>query len=163
MGKNSSSFAKYALKPTGTVRAFVAKALESKRKILVVEDNPDTLQLMVLVLSREGYQVAEAVTGYAALDQARTQRPDLIFMDLGLPGINGDEATVLIKSDPAINQIPIIVDTAFNADAPIVQRAEEAGAAEVLHKPVPLTLIKEVARRYLSPSFSIPEKISIPC
>ena len=84
-------------------------------------------------------------------------------MDLGLPGINGDEVTALIKSDPAISQIPIIVDTAFNADAPIVQRAEEAGAAEVLHKPVPLTLIKEVARRYLSPSFSIPEKISVPC
>jgi CheY-like chemotaxis protein len=60
-----------------------------KKKILVVEDNPDTLQLMVLVLSREGYQVAEAVTAYAALDQARAQRPDLIFMDLGLSGING--------------------------------------------------------------------------
>jgi CheY-like chemotaxis protein len=60
-----------------------------KKKILVVEDNPDTLQLIVLVLSREGYQVAEAVTGYAALDQARAQRPDLIFMDLGLSGING--------------------------------------------------------------------------
>jgi CheY-like chemotaxis protein len=48
-------------------------------------------------------------------------------MDLGLPGINGDEVTALIKSDPAINQIPIIVDTAFNADSPIVQRAEEVG------------------------------------
>lgn len=163
MGKEYLLFRQVRSKPSGHDRAFVAKAVDPKKKILVVEDNPDTLQLMVLVLSREGYQVAEAVTGYAALDQARTQRPDLIFMDLGLPGINGDEVTALIKSDPAINQIPIIVDTAFNADAPIVQRAEEAGAAEVLHKPVPLTLIKEVARRYLSPSFSIPEKISVPC
>ena len=61
-----------------------------KKRILVVEDNPDSRHLLALVLGRSGYDIAEAANGLDALAQVRAIHPDLIFMDLGLPGMTGD-------------------------------------------------------------------------
>ena len=69
----------------------------AKKKILVVEDHNDTRALMALVLGQLGYDIAEAATGLDAIDQARALHPDLIFMDLGLPGITGDEAIARLR------------------------------------------------------------------
>jgi CheY-like chemotaxis protein len=68
-----------------------------RKRILIVEDNSDSRELLVLMLRRSGYDVAEATTGLDAIDQTRMTRPDLIIMDLGLPGITGDEATARLK------------------------------------------------------------------
>ncbi len=95
----------------------------AKKKILVVEDHNDTRALMALVLGQLGYDIAEAATGLDAIDQARAVHPDLIFMDLGLPGITGDEAIARLKADPSTREIPVIVNTAFHKSSVFVERA----------------------------------------
>jgi len=121
-----------------------------KKRILIVEDNADSREMLVLLLRRLGYEVAEAATGLAAIEQTRATRPDLIIMDLGLPGITGDEATARLKADPSTRDIPVIVNTAFNKEAALVERAIAVGAAEILYKPTNLKVLLEVVHRYLS-------------
>jgi two-component system, cell cycle response regulator DivK len=77
--------------------------------ILVVEDNEPSRDALSRRLARRGYQVVLAVDGHEAVSIGRSAMPDLILMDLGLPGIDGWEATRQLKSDPATAQIPIIV------------------------------------------------------
>lgn len=124
--------------------------MAGKKRILVVEDNPDSRSLLALVLGRSGYEIAEAATGLDAIDQAHATHPDLIIMDLGLPGITGDEATARLKADEATRHIPVIVNTAFHRGSIQVERALAAGAAQVLHKPTPLKVFQQVAAQYLS-------------
>jgi CheY-like chemotaxis protein len=121
-----------------------------KKRILIVEDNADSRELLVLWLRRSGYEIAEAETGLAAIEQTRATRPDLIIMDLGLPGITGDAATARLKADPSTRDIPVIVNTAFPKGAPPVERALAAGAAEILYKPTNLKTLLEMVHRYLS-------------
>ena len=121
-----------------------------KKRILIVEDNADSRELLVIVLKRSGYEVVEATTGLAALDQTHATRPDLIIMDLGLPGITGDEATARLKTDPSTRDIPVIINSAFNKEAAIVERAIAVGAAEILYKPTNFKTLLEVLHRYLS-------------
>jgi two-component system, cell cycle response regulator DivK len=123
--------------------------MAQKQKILIVEDNSDCRELLALVLRRSGYEIAEAATGLAAIEQAAATHPDLILMDLGLPGITGDEATARLKADPATKDIPVIVNTAFHKGT-LVDRAIAVGAAEILHKPISFEALREVVRRYLS-------------
>ena len=119
------------------------------KKILIVEDNSDCRELLALVLRRSGYEIAEAATGLEAIEQAAATHPDLILMDLGLPGITGDEATARLKADPATKDIPVIVNTAFHKGT-LIDRAIAVGAAEILHKPISFEALREVVRRYLS-------------
>ncbi len=137
------------MKITGTVYAQLG-LMECKKKVLIVEDNDDGRELLVLVIKSAGYDVVEATTGLEAVDRAHAFRPDLILMDIGLPGINGDEATKRIKKDPFTRNIPVIVNTSFDRDSPAVQRAIAAGAAEVLHKPVNFAALRDLVHQYLS-------------
>jgi two-component system, cell cycle response regulator DivK len=121
-----------------------------KNRVLIVEDNADVRELMVLYLRRAGYEIAEAATGLAALEQAHVTHPDLIIMDLGLPGMTGDEATVRLKADPTTKDIPVIVNTAFHPGSSNVNRAIAAGAAEILHKPTDFQTLLESVQRYSS-------------
>ena len=77
--------------------------------ILVVEDNEPSRDVLSRRLVRQGYQVLLAVDGLQALSVARSAQPDIILMDLGLPGIDGFEATRRLKGDAATGHIPIIV------------------------------------------------------
>lgn len=121
-----------------------------KKKILIVEDNADCRELLRLIITRQlGCEVVEAATGFAAVDQASATHPDLILMDLGLPGISGAEATERIKANPAIKDIPIVINTAFSATE-LTRRALAAGAAEILHKPIELIVLRNTLRKYLS-------------
>jgi CheY-like chemotaxis protein len=131
----------------GTISAYQS-SMACKNRVLVVEDNSDVRELMVLFLRRAGYEVAEAATGLAALEQAHVTHPDLIIMDLGLPGMTGDEATERLKADPATKDIPVVVNTAFHRGSSIVNRAIAAGAAEILHKPTGFQTLLETVRRY---------------
>jgi len=133
----------------GTISAYQS-SMACKNRILIVEDNSDARELMVLYLRRAGYEIAEAATGSAALEQAHVTHPDLIIMDLGLPGMNGDEATKHLKTDPSTKDIPVIVNTAFHAGSSNVNRAIAAGAAEILHKPTDFQTLLETVRRYSS-------------
>jgi len=119
-----------------------------KRKILIVEDNDDCRYLLALFIKRLGYDVAEAATGLAALDQARSTEPDLILMDLGLPGIPGDEATARLKANPPTSHIPVLILTAFH-DGEQTNRALAAGALKILHKPIDGTKLQAVLQQYV--------------
>jgi CheY-like chemotaxis protein len=77
--------------------------------ILVVEDNEASRDALSRRLERRGYRIVLAVDGHEAVSKGRSASPDLILMDLGLPGIDGWEATRQLKGDPATAQIPIIV------------------------------------------------------
>ena len=124
--------------------------MAEKKKILIVEDNADCRELLRLIITRQlDCEVVEAATGFAAVDQASATHPDLILMDLGLPGISGAEATERIKANPAIKDIPIVINTAFSATE-LTRRALAAGAAEILHKPIELMVLRDTLRKYLS-------------
>src|SRR5580765_2605777 len=97
--------------------------MEHKQKILIVEDNTEVRDLFKLALKRGGFDVIEGATGLDAIELTRANLPDLILMDLMMPKMLGDEATVQLKTDPATKHIPIIVLTASAESAAAVQRA----------------------------------------
>ena len=104
-------------------------------RILVVDDDPMNVKLMVAILDREGYESLTAHDGAEALDQVRRHQPDLILLDVMMPGIDGYQVTRELKQDPATEAIPIIMITALNGAEDKVCGLE-CGADEFLSKPV---------------------------
>lgn len=126
----------------------------SKEHILTVEDEQDILELLRYNLSEEGFRVTGATCGEDALRVARSQSPDLLLLDLMLPGIGGLEVCKRLKSDPATAPIPIIMLTAKGEEIDIVTGLE-LGADDYITKPfsprVLVTRIKAVLRRKMAP------------
>ena len=104
------------------------------KRILVIEDHEDNRQIMNITLSAAGFEVIEAVTGDAGVAMAESERPDLILTDIQLPGLDGYEATRLIKAKPALRHIPIIVVTSYALSGDEA-KAKEAGCSAYLAKP----------------------------
>jgi two-component system cell cycle response regulator DivK len=102
--------------------------------ILVVEDQEDNRRIMRDLLTSAGYEVIEAVTGEEGVEAAETHRPDLILMDIQLPGLDGYEATRQIKANPDLEHIPIIVVTSYALSGDDV-KAFEAGCNAYVSKP----------------------------
>jgi two-component system alkaline phosphatase synthesis response regulator PhoP len=121
-----------------------------KQKILVVDDEEDILELLKFNLSREGYQVLCAVSGEQALGLVRSENPDLIVLDLMLPGIDGLEVTRRLKNDPNTKNLPIVMLTAKGEEADIVTGLE-LGADDYITKPfsprILVARIRAVLRR----------------
>ncbi len=82
-------------------------------KVLVVEDNAANMTLVVFLLESVGHTVLSAMNAEVGLTMARAEKPDLILMDIQLPGMDGLEATGLLKADPTTAQIPVIALTAL--------------------------------------------------
>jgi len=122
----------------------------SKAKILVIEDEADILELVAYNLEKSGYTVFRAKTGENGITIARTQLPDLIILDLMLPGIDGIEVCHKLKNEPITSSIPIIMLTAKIEDNDIVTGLE-AGADDYIPKPfspkILLARIKTMLRR----------------
>ena len=104
-------------------------------KKLIVEDNEMNRDMLSRRLERKGFQIVMAEDGQKGVDMAKSENPDLILMDLGLPVIDGWEATNQIKNDDKTKNIPIIVLTA-HAMSGDREKALEAGADEYDTKPV---------------------------
>lgn len=104
-------------------------------RILIVEDDADNQELVTRFLRRSGHEVFLAPDGFAGVAAAREHLPDLILMDLGLPGMDGWEASRSIRNDPATAQIPIIALTA-HAFTQEVNRAVAAGIDSYELKPI---------------------------
>lgn len=90
-----------------------------KKKILVVEDNPDVATLLTIRLGQEGFQTTVAPDGETALQKIREEMPDLMILDLMLPGLQGEEVcrTIREDEDEKIAALPILVLTSKSADA----------------------------------------------
>jgi two-component system cell cycle response regulator DivK len=104
------------------------------RRILVVEDHEENRRIMRDLLGSAGYEMIEAVSGEEGVALAESQRPDLILMDIQLPGLDGYEATRRIKANPALGGIPVIAVTSYALSGDDV-KAREAGCDDYVTKP----------------------------
>jgi two-component system, cell cycle response regulator DivK len=119
---------------------------------LIADENEACRESLGVSIKGLGYEVFEAATGQEAIDKASSIHPDLIMMDLRLPGMNGDEATVRLKRNTSTRNIPVVISTAWTTACNVgdrVDRALDAGAEEILYKPFHLTMLRDVLRTYL--------------
>jgi two-component system cell cycle response regulator DivK len=118
------------------------------KRILVVEDQEDNRQIIRDMLTFTDCEIIEAESGERALAAIARQRPDLILMDIQLPGMDGYEATRRIKADPALRSIPIIAVTSYALSGE-EQKARAAGVDDYVPKPYsPRQLLAKI-RQYL--------------
>jgi two-component system cell cycle response regulator DivK len=118
------------------------------KTILLVEDNPHNRKIFSGMLTHNGFRVREAETGDAALAAVAEEQPDLILMDLSIPGVDGWECTKRLKADPKTERIPIIALTA-HAMRGDEERARAAGCDGYLSKPISPKKVVEEVRAYL--------------
>src|SRR5262249_38782957 len=119
----------------------------SGEKILLVEDNEVNRRLAEFLLRSQGYQVCEAANAQEAFDILKTERPDLIVMDIQLPGMDGLEATRKLKAQPATADIPVIAVTSYAMKGDR-ERALAAGCVGYVTKPIDKNIfMQEIAAR----------------
>lgn len=118
------------------------------KKILVIEDTPDNLEILQLILGKEGFEVIAATDGLTGVEIAKQHRPDLILMDIRLPGIDGYEATRRLKSDPITAAIPVIAVTSY-AMSGDRKKCLEAGCDEYVTKPYLPPDLLALIRRFI--------------
>lgn len=118
-------------------------------KVLVIEDDPVSLELDLALLEAEGCTVCSAASAEKGLRLAQAEQPDLILLDMRLPGLSGWEAAARLKADPATGGIPIVALTA-QAMPGDEARVRAAGCEGYLAKPVDTHLFQSVVRRLLA-------------
>lgn len=117
-------------------------------KILIVEDHDDSREILRIQIEHLGYEVIEARSGEEAIQKAFTENPDLIIMDLGLPGMNGIEAATALKQNSDTSDIPIIAHSVWGAED-YAAEALKAGMVEFLPKPTPPRVFRDVVQRIM--------------
>ncbi len=122
----------------------------SGRRILVVEDNTKNLKLVRDVLQFAGFEIIEATTGEDGVELMATEHPDLVLMDLQLPGIDGAEALRQIREMPDVGQVPVLAVTAFVMDEDR-RRASQAGFDGYVEKPISVRGLTDQVRALLAP------------
>ena len=105
------------------------------KKILVVDDSPTERHVLLELLTKNGYQVSTAECGEEGIEKAKTELPDLILMDVVMPGLNGYQATRTLTRDEATRNIPIIVCTSKGQETDKIWGLRQ-GAQDYLIKPV---------------------------
>jgi response regulator RpfG family c-di-GMP phosphodiesterase len=110
-------------------------AASRRQTVLIVDDDADQRALVKMFLAKEGYEVLQASNGADGVDMVRTERPDLVLLDLLMPGMSGLEACQAIKTDTYTRLIPVVVVTASREPEDHVH-AVEAGADDILAKPI---------------------------
>src|SRR5688572_12718368 len=134
------------------LRSYGAIAVSrTQRTVLLVEDNEDNRIIYATFLAHAGYRVLEAVTGPDGVAKAREELPELILMDISVPGMDGWEATRILKADPATRDILIVALTA-HALADDREKSFEVGCDGYLAKPIePKGVLAEVERLLNAP------------
>jgi two-component system, cell cycle response regulator DivK len=123
------------------------------RRILVVEDHEDNRRILRDLLTNVGFQLIEAETGPDGVEMAKMHQPDLILMDLQLPGIDGYEAARQIKADPRLSSVPIIAVTSYALSGD-EERALAAGCSAYISKPYSPRQLLASIREHLPASAS---------
>jgi DNA-binding response OmpR family regulator len=115
-----------------------------KRTVLSIEDTPGIRRLIRMTLEYDGFEVIEASDGHEGLELARNERPDLILMDVRMPGMSGVEVCKVLGADVQLSRIPVVMLTSADADEDM-QAGLDAGARVYLTKPFqPISLIELV-------------------
>ena len=120
------------------------------KTVLVVEDNDLNMKLFHDLLEMGGYNVLQAKDGMEGWRMAREQRPDLILMDIQLPGVDGLEVTKWLKDDENLKSIPVIAVTAFAMKGD-EEKIREAGCDGYIVKPISLSDFLETVERFAKP------------
>jgi len=133
-----------------------------KRRVLVIDDNLDAVHSMAMLVKMMGHEVEFAINGFAAIDIARTFRPDFILLDIGLPDFNGYTLARQLKYESGLEGAHMIAITGLPLDE-VRLRAIRAGCAVVYAKPIAPTVLEELLAKPrsepLRDSYSaIPEK-----
>jgi CheY-like chemotaxis protein len=119
-------------------------------RIVYVEDNPANVRLLEFLIARhDDLTLTSADSGETGVELVRESLPDLVLMDIGLPGIDGFEALRLLKTDPATQQIPVIAISA-NAMPHDVDKGREAGFMSYLTKPIDINDLLQAVKEVLS-------------
>jgi two-component system phosphate regulon response regulator PhoB len=127
----------------------------AKADIMIVEDHPTMREAMRLILEHEGFEIREAPDGAAALTMARQQPPDLMFLDLNIPGASGADVLTQIKRDPATKDVRVIIVTATGEEGR--EYVLSLGADEYFTKPFsPTALLRTVERVLEGPGAETP-------
>ncbi len=119
-------------------------------KVLIADDEPEVVHIMTLRLESRGYQVIPAYDGMEALERARKDKPDVIFLDIMMPRMDGWEVLYHLKEDPATRDIPVVVVTARTGDADKL-RGYSGGAIDYITKPFDLKSLGSIVERILEP------------
>ncbi|MBM3325911.1 MAG: response regulator [Calditrichaeota bacterium] len=120
----------------------------SRRRVLVVEDEPELVEFISERLRMEGYEVVTAMDGMTGLHLARSIEPDLILLDVMLPKLDGFKIARLLKFDEQYKHIPIILWT-WMAEDEDVKSGKYAGVDEYIPKPFSLEALMKCVRKYL--------------
>ena len=116
-----------------------------KRRVLVTDDDALTLEILRTILDLEEFEVLTAEDGETALDMVREQRPDIVLLDVMMPGLDGFAVCRTIKNDPATASIPVVLLTARDR-AEDRAAGEKAGCDAYITKPFsPLTLVEKLS------------------
>ena len=117
-------------------------------KILYVEDNEDNIYMLTRRLKKKGIEIVIANDGRQGVSKAKTEKPDLILMDIMMPVMDGIEALKSIRSEVRLRSIPIVMLTS-TTDIRMVTEAIECGANDYIAKPFSVTLLTERVERYV--------------
>jgi CheY-like chemotaxis protein len=118
-------------------------------RILLVEDNEDSRLILLLMLQHFGYEAIGAATGPLGVERAIAEKPDLILMDLKLPGLNGIEACRAILQNPTMAHTPIIAYTAWDPHL-FKSKAIDSGMLGYVQKPATMELLKRTIDHFIS-------------
>jgi two-component system alkaline phosphatase synthesis response regulator PhoP len=121
----------------------------AKKKILVVDNEPDILKIVTFRLGKMGYEVLTAADGQEGLDLIREKKPNLVLLDLRLPVLDGNEVCKQVKSDEKLKKIPIILLTATDSIGKNAEKAKELGANDYMMKPFDLDKLVEKIKKYI--------------
>jgi CheY-like chemotaxis protein len=119
------------------------------KTILVIEDNEINMKLMRAILKAGKYKMLEAVDAETGLRLVREKRPDLVLMDIQLPGMDGLSATKIIKTDPDLKEIPIFALTGFAMESD-KHKAADIGLAGYIVKPFSVKILLETIGNYFN-------------
>lgn len=123
-------------------------------RILIVEDHPTMREAMRLVLEGEGFDIDEASDGDQALVAVQEERPDLVLLDMSIPGISGPEVLAAVKNDPATSEVRVIVVTATGEEGRAAAMA--GGADHYFTKPFSPIALLQAVEEVLGPEDTAP-------
>lgn len=119
-------------------------------KVLLIEDNTDCRELFAMLVRHLGCEVLQADDGEIGVQKALSEKPDLIFMDIGMPNMNGIEAVSCLKASAVTKNTPIIIYTAWMGEK-FRDAALQTGVHEIVTKPISFAELQKVLLRYIPP------------
>ena len=118
------------------------------KRVLLVEDHPELRKMVANALRRLGYELLEAADGQTGISLASTERPDIVLLNLSLPGSSGVQVAKQLKGDSKTSHIPIVACSGWDNEK-IIKESLKAGIVEYLTKPVSTKTIEEVIKKHV--------------